>query len=263
MIKFILIEYIHDTKNYQYIYIHIYMYLDEIFCIQTQGSKNLNGLFNCINSLHPTIKFTKDYSTTADKLETDLYCKANDRHQYFHAQLCHRNVYKRSIACRQVVRLKRICSIEEKLNSRLEQLKPWLVKRGYKEDHVDSEIERVKLVKRTVSFQKRDKKVDDSITIFLTYHPALNQLYEILRRAHEHVSKSPRLHSALPSLLRLTFRNSKTIRDKLVRSKLKEFIYKDAGTNICGHSNCDICKIFETGDQFESAVTKKKFLFFI
>ena len=29
-----------------------------------------------------------------------------------------------------------------------------------------------------------------------------------------------------------------------MRSKLEEFIYKDTGTNICGHSNCDICKIF-------------------
>ena len=57
------------------------------------------------------------------------------------------------------------------------------------------------------------------------------------------------------------FRNPKTIRDKLVRSKLKEFIYKDAGTNICGHSNCDICKIFESGNQFESKVTKKKYSF--
>ena len=52
------------------------------------------------------------------------------------------------------------------------------MKRGYKEDHVDLEIERVKLVKRTVLFQKRDKKVDDSMTVLLTYHPALNQLYE-------------------------------------------------------------------------------------
>ena len=108
-------------------------------------------------------------------------------------------MYKVSIAWGQFVRFKRICSIEEKLNNRLELLKQWLVKRGYKEDHVDSEIERVKLVKRTVLFQKRDKKVDDSITLVLTYHPALNQLYEIIRRAHKLVSKSPRLHSALPS----------------------------------------------------------------
>ena len=68
------------------------------------------------------------------------------------------------------------------------------MKRGYKEDHVDSEIERVKLVKGTISFQKWDKKVDDSITHVLMYHPALNQLYEILLRAQKHVLISPRLH---------------------------------------------------------------------
>ena len=106
---------------------------------------------------------------------------------------------KVSIAWGQFVRFKRICSIEEKLNNRLELLKQWLVKRGYKEDHVDSEIERVKLVKRTVSFQKRDKKVDDSITLVLTYHPALNQFYEVLLRPHKHALKSPRLHRALLS----------------------------------------------------------------
>ena len=73
------------------------------------------------------------------------------------------------------------------------------------------------MVKRTVSFQKRDEKVDDSITLVLTYHPALNQLYEILRRAHKHVLKPPRLHSALPSPSRVVFQNPKAIRDKLVR----------------------------------------------
>ena len=78
----------------------------------------------------------------------------------------------------------------------LKQLKPWLVKRGYKEDYVDSENEKVKLVKRTVSFQKRNKNVDDSIAVVLTYHPELNQSYKILRRTYKHVLKSPRLPSA-------------------------------------------------------------------
>ena len=95
-----------------------------------------------------------------------------------------------------------------------------MVKRGYKENHVDSEIERVKLVKRTLLFQKWDKKVDNSITLVLTNHPALNQLYETLRRAHKHVLKSPRLHSALPSPPGVAFWHPKTIRDKLVFSKL-------------------------------------------
>ena len=35
---------------------------------------------------------------TGNELQTDLYCKPNDTHQYHHAQSCHRNLYKRSIA---------------------------------------------------------------------------------------------------------------------------------------------------------------------
>ena len=117
-------------------------YLDEIFCIWTKGSQDLNELFNCINSLHPTIKFTMDYSTTeinflavnvrkvCNKLETDIYCKPNDTHQHLQVQSCYRTVYKISIAWGQVLRFKRICSIEEKLKNCLEQFKQWLVKRG-------------------------------------------------------------------------------------------------------------------------------------
>ena len=116
-------------------------YLDEIFGIWTQNFQKLNELFNCINSLHPTVNFTRDYSTTeinflgvtvtkvGNKLEIDLYCKPTDTHQYLHAQSCHRNVYKGSIAYGQVVRFKKIGSREEKLNNYLEQLRQRLIKR--------------------------------------------------------------------------------------------------------------------------------------
>ena len=84
-------------------------------------------------------------------------------------------------------------------------------------------------------------------------------MYEILRRTHKHVVKSPRHHSALPSPPWVAFRIAKTIRDKLVRCMLKEFICKYAGINIWGYYNCDICKILENGDQFESTLTKEKY----
>ena len=79
-------------------------------------------------------------------------------------------------------------------------------------------------------FENETKKL---MTLVLTYHSALNQLYEILRRVHKHVLKLPRLHGTPSSTTRKVFRYPKTIRNKLVRSKLKEFIYKNAGTNIC------------------------------
>ena len=57
-----------------------------------------------------------DYSTTeinflgvtvtkvGNKLETDLYCKPTDTHQYLHAKPCPNNVHKGFIAYGQVVR---------------------------------------------------------------------------------------------------------------------------------------------------------------
>ena len=97
-------------------------------------------------------------------------------------------MYKGSIAYGLVVRFEKICSIEETPHH-FEQLQEWLVKRAYREDHVPPEIEIIKLVKITASFQTRDKKVYDSIRLGLKYHPALNQLYEILQIAHEHTLK--------------------------------------------------------------------------
>ena len=64
-------------------------------------------------------------------------------------------MHKRSIVYRQVVRIKKICLIEEKLTNRLEQLRQWSVRRRYKEGHVDSELERVKLVKIIASNQTK------------------------------------------------------------------------------------------------------------
>ena len=65
-------------------------------------------------------------------------------------------MYEGSIAYGQVERFKRVCSIGEKLNNYLEQLRQWLVKCGYRENHVYS-TERIRLVGRTVSFQIRNK----------------------------------------------------------------------------------------------------------
>ena len=71
-----------------------FRYLDDNFYIWTQVSQNLNKFFKYINNLHPTIKFTMDYSTkginfldvtvtkVGNKLETDLYRKLTDMHQY-------------------------------------------------------------------------------------------------------------------------------------------------------------------------------------
>ena len=106
--------------------------------------------------------------------------------------------------------------------------------------------------------RKRKKEIDNRITLVLTYHPALTKVYEILQKAHRNTLKSQRLTAVLPSPPRLAFRNAKTFKDNLVRSKLKT-TYEKPGVTICGRKNCEICYILHQGDTFESSNTGKQY----
>ena len=53
----------------------------------------------------------------------------------------------------------------------------------------------------------------------------------------------------------MAFHNPQILRDKLVRSKIRQNNEKERGNFPCGHSNCEICKILEPGKEFKSAVT--------
>ena len=49
--------------------------------------------------------------------------------------------------------------------------------------------------------------------------------------------------------------NPKTLRDKLVRSKLKLTDNPDRGNFPWGRGNCEICNILKPGKEFKSTVT--------
>ena len=94
-------------------------YIDDIFLIWEHGGESLK-LF--LNSIHPTMKFTADWSYSSvnfldvkvimkdGKIITDLYVKPTHSHQYLDSSLCHPYHCKKSISYSQAQRLSRICS---------------------------------------------------------------------------------------------------------------------------------------------------------
>ena len=137
-------------------------FLDDIFCIWTDGLEKLQEFFKFLNAFHPTIKFTMNYSYKTinfldvqvskrnSTLETDLYCKDTDRHQYLHAKSCHRYVYKKHIPSAKAIRLRRIISDDIVLDERLKELETWFTNRGYNSEKFKPEIERVKNMNRLI-----------------------------------------------------------------------------------------------------------------
>ena len=82
-------------------------------------------------------------------------------------------------------------------------------------------------------------------------------MFEILQKWHRHRFKSQRLTEVLSLPPLIAFRNAKTSRDHLVRSKLKTTCEKPRVT-ICGRKKYEICHILHQGDTFESSNTGKQ-----
>ena len=77
------------------------IYIDDVFFIWTEGEDKLEGFLNRLNSSHPNLKFTPEKSKSSvnfldvsisivdNKLETDLFSKPTDFHQFLHFNSAH------------------------------------------------------------------------------------------------------------------------------------------------------------------------------
>ena len=178
-----------EKRMFEYSGYHPYLwlrFLDDIFCIWTDGLEKLQELFKFLNAFHPKIKFTMDYLYETIISWMFKYLKG-------------------------IQHLKQTCT----------ELETWFTSRGYNSEKVKPEIERVKNMNRADLLSKRKKEIDKRITLVLTHHPALTKVFKILQKAHRQTLKSQPLTAVLPSPPRLAFRNAKSLKDHLVRSKLK------------------------------------------
>ena len=84
-------------------------YIDDIFFLWEHGEEKLRSFINDINENHSTIKFTAEWSKTSINfldvtvsiaegiIETDLYVKPTDSHQYLLSSSCHPLYCKKGI----------------------------------------------------------------------------------------------------------------------------------------------------------------------
>ena len=100
---------------------------------------------------------------------------------------------------------------------------------------------------------------EDSVTLILTFHPALHVSFDILKSARHHIEKSSLLNSVLPKPPWVAFHNPKSLWDKLVCSKLNSEDKKEQGNFPCCRKNCDICNILYPSNQFRRAVTREEY----
>ena len=127
-------------------------YIDDIFFIWEHGEEKLRNFEETLTEIHPTIKFTAEWSKKSinfwvvtvslidGQIETDVYVKSTDSHQYLHSPSGHSYHCKKNISYSQALHLNRICYKNNFFDIHCNNLEKLPSERGYSEKLVRKKI---------------------------------------------------------------------------------------------------------------------------
>ena len=242
-------------------------YIDDIFLIWEHGEESLKLFLEKINSIHPTIKFTADWSYSsvnfldvkvimkAGEIITDLYVKPTDTHQYLDSSSCHPYHCKKSIPYSQALRLNRICSNNAFFDQRCNELEHWLHERGYSERVVRQEILKARKIPRNELLQKEHNHPEENkLALNITYYPAFQNTKTILEELQILLAPDIEHQKVFPNVPIVGFRNGKSLKDHLARASLP-ILNQTLGSELCGKRNCQVCQFIVNTDTFSPITT--------
>lgn len=224
-----------------------FRYLDDIFFLWPGDVTSLKEFEVYLNSIIPDIKVTLEYSqkeinfldTTifiADsKLQTKVFFKPTDTHQLLHKSSFHPKHTFKGLLKSQIIRFKRICSFKSDFDDTCKILFAVLKHRGYG-------LREMRTTKNDIWFNYCEKtkstEQDQLIPIILDFCSVGQQLGRNFKDllGKEKCFKDQKLV--------LAFKNSKNIRQLLVRSKLETC--KQGAFRTCGQHNCKTCRVHAT-----------------
>ena len=172
-------------------------YIDEIIFICEHGEESLKVSIDQVNMLHPTIKFTAEYSKEEVKfldlniklidgeLITDLFVERTDTHQFLDPTSSHPYYCKKGITYSQPLRLNRIYSDNENFDKRCNDLEKWLMERDYHEEIMSNKILRGREHSRNHLLEREKPQMSEQkLTFNITYYPAFQNVRTIMEELH-------------------------------------------------------------------------------
>ena len=240
-------------------------YIDDIFFLWEHGEEKLKFFIDNINKIHPTIKFTADWSKTVNFLdatvsiaegviETDLSVKSTDSHQYLLSSSCHPFYCKKGIPYSQALRLNRICSNNEFFGKICNDLEKYLLERGYSEKMVRKEILRDRAIPRDALLEKvNNQEKQNKITFNITYHPVFRNVRKFLEELHVILASDDGHKKVFSDVPMIGFKNNKNLKAHLVRSQLRD-LDEVGRSKPCGGKRppCHLCENMKDTCTFKS-----------
>ena len=222
-------------------------FLDDLFFVFIGSTQVLHKLICDINSIHPNIKLTMEHTSIPGELNpcecpekpsisfldtslivqdgkiyTDLYKKPTDRNQYLLPSSCHPPHCVKNIPFSLAMRIVRICSLPDKRDERLEELRKLLRERNYREGMVDAAIKKARAVPRDQALRYVAKQVTHTRPIYsVTFDSRLPNISAILHKHWRSMTKmDPYLQDVFPKPPLTAYRRQRNLKDFAIRAKV-------------------------------------------
>ena len=189
-------------------------------------------------------------------IATDVYTKPTDKFQYLHAKSDHPINVKKALPYTLAIIPKTICLKPQYYKRQTENITRRLKERGYKETHINAQIQKVdKLDRRNLIHPTDDSKPNrnkDRVTFPITYSISLPDIPKILTNNMRTLHKSQRCKKAFRNPPMVAWRKGRDIGSQLVHSKHhRAFIKEATGSRPCQSKRCAICPYMEKTDTFQ------------
>jgi len=217
--------------------IMFYRYIDDIFGVFQGTEEDLQGYHKGLNTLHPDLKFTLEFNAQklpfldtlvyVDKegfLQTTVYHKPSNTHQYLHFQSSHHPNLKKSLPFSQGIRIKRIVSDPEHLETALNEMVGFFIARGYSRKILQAAIERLRSIPRELLLEKKEKSEMNRIIFPMLFsekiagplRESINRIWDWVKEKAKDTPWEDRMTGPPPMI---AWKKDRTVAEKLIRAE--------------------------------------------
>ena len=239
-----------------------FRYLDDCFIIWKKEFGDVKNFYDILQNIHEDIKFKIDISVENIsfldinvtkkncKLETDIYYKITDTHQYLHFNSCHPRHTKRNVPYNLARRICTIVSNEEIREKRLKELESMLILRKYPKGLIEVGIQKARCIEQKILRQTK-KKIDqlDNIAFVSTYNPNNGDFSNSIKRSMPLLSNDANLKRIFDKTNYVASRRqAPNLKKILTKASLEK---AQGGTKKCKDKRCKTCPYMPTTDKLE------------
>ncbi|CAJ0948394.1 unnamed protein product [Ranitomeya imitator] len=196
---------------------------------------------------------------------TDVHRKPTSVNTLLHAESSHPKNLINSIPTGQFLRMRRICSDENKFETQASDLRKRFLNRGYSDKVIQRGYRRAKFTKRSdLFYQHKIPKENDIVRFISTFNARSGKMWAAMNKYWNLLKLDVSLSGHIASHPTITYRRSQNIKDILVRSNFEprtKNIFESKGPpwgcKPCG--SCIACPNIETTKTFSNSSNSKNY----